>query len=75
MPAFAQIPRAELIRALRAADFSILEPGGLVSGHCMVRRGTLTLAIPKYHCTQIKPGLLAEILRQGGISREEWEKL
>ena len=36
-------------------------------------RGDLVLTIPNPHQGDIGIGLLARILRQGGISREEWE--
>jgi hypothetical protein len=35
-------------------------------------RGTMKLKIPNVHEGDIGPGLLSRILRQAGISREEW---
>jgi len=37
-----------------------------------MRRGTLTLIIPNEHEGDIGPGFLQRLLRQAGISREEW---
>jgi predicted RNA binding protein YcfA (HicA-like mRNA interferase family) len=38
-------------------------------------RGQTRLRVPNPHQGDIGRGLLARILRQAGISREEWEKL
>jgi len=38
-------------------------------------RANLSLRIPNPHRQEIRQNLLAEILRQAGISREEWERL
>ena len=38
-------------------------------------RGRLHVRIPNPHQSDITVGLLADILRQAGISREEWEQL
>jgi predicted RNA binding protein YcfA (HicA-like mRNA interferase family) len=40
--------------------------------HPQMRRGELTLIIPNPHQGDINVGLLQRILRQAGISREEW---
>jgi hypothetical protein len=37
-------------------------------------RGELVLTIPNPHRSAIGVGLLAEILRQAGISRRQWER-
>jgi predicted RNA binding protein YcfA (HicA-like mRNA interferase family) len=39
-----------------------------------MRRGALKLRIPNPHEGDIGPALLKEILRQAGITREEWER-
>jgi predicted RNA binding protein YcfA (HicA-like mRNA interferase family) len=37
-------------------------------------KGTLKIALPNPHGSQdISDGLLSNILRQAGVSREEWE--
>jgi hypothetical protein len=38
-------------------------------------RGELRLVIPNPHTGEISRDLLARLLRQAGISREEWEQL
>jgi hypothetical protein len=37
-----------------------------------MRRGTLKLRVPNPHVGGISPSLLKEILRQAGISEDEW---
>jgi hypothetical protein len=38
-------------------------------------KGALRLRIPNPHQGSISADLMAELLRQGGISREEWERI
>ena len=38
-------------------------------------RGTARVSVPNPHRGDISVNLLARILRQAGISREEWERL
>ncbi|MDO8594820.1 MAG: type II toxin-antitoxin system HicA family toxin [bacterium] len=59
----------ELIRKLRMSDFSGPYSGGR---HLFMIRGTLKLRVPNPHKGEISKGLLAEILRQAGISKDEW---
>jgi hypothetical protein len=40
-----------------------------------MQRGTLTIHVPNPHRADIGHKLLSEILRQAGISREQWEQL
>ncbi|MBI5695083.1 MAG: type II toxin-antitoxin system HicA family toxin [Nitrospirae bacterium] len=42
--------------------------------HLYMERGDLTLTIPNPHSGDIGPELLSRILRQAGVSKEEWEK-
>lgn len=69
MPPFGPTSRANLIRAMRALGFSGPFPGGR---HAFMVRGNRRVAIPNQH-----PGAigLGRILRQAGISREEWESV
>lgn len=46
---------------------------GVDEGHASGRCGTLKLRIPNPHYADIGPVLLMEILRQAGITKEEWE--
>lgn len=68
MPAFGPIKRPDLIRALRQAGFD----GGK---HQFMVRNQLRLVIPNPHAGEISRDLLAHLLRQADISRDEWEKL
>ena len=72
MPPFGPISRRELIRALRLAGFDGPFSGGK---HPFMIKGDLTLTLPNQHQADIGRELLARILRQAGISREEWERL
>ncbi len=72
MPPFGPISRKELIRALRAAGFDGPYSGGK---HPFMLKGDLTLTLPNVHQGDIGRELLARILRQAGISREQWERL
>ena len=40
-----------------------------------MRKGDLRVILPNPHLSDLSPGLLAEILRQAEISREQWEEL
>jgi predicted RNA binding protein YcfA (HicA-like mRNA interferase family) len=37
-----------------------------------MRRGNLTVIIPNEHESDLGPGFLSRLLKQAGISREEW---
>ncbi len=72
MPRFGPIGRRELIRGLRAAGF-----GGPFTGgkHEFMEKGHLRVHVPNVHEGDVSPNLLGRILRQAGISRDEWERL
>lgn len=72
MPPFAPIKRRELIQALKAAGFEGPFTGGK---HEFLVKGHLRLVIPNPHQGEIGKDLLARILKQAKISRDEWEKL
>ena len=72
MPPFGPISRRKLIRALRDVGFAGPFTGG---DHEIMIRGDLTIKIPNPHRGDIRRDLLAEILRQAGISRDEWKRL
>jgi predicted RNA binding protein YcfA (HicA-like mRNA interferase family) len=72
MPPFGPISRTNLIRGLRALGFSGPFQGGR---HPFMIRGGRRLAIPNPHPGVIGVNLLGRILRQAGISREEWESV
>ncbi|PSB44547.1 hypothetical protein C7B80_20325 [Cyanosarcina cf. burmensis CCALA 770] len=72
MPLFEPISRKDLITCLRALGFD-----GSYSGkkHQFMIKGTLRLRIPNPHRGDISKGLLAQILAEAGISRDEWESI
>jgi predicted RNA binding protein YcfA (HicA-like mRNA interferase family) len=72
MAALGPISRSKLIRALKRAGFAGPYGG---SDHAFVQKKDLTVRIPNPHGGDIRPNLLSEILRQAGISRQEWERL
>jgi predicted RNA binding protein YcfA (HicA-like mRNA interferase family) len=71
MPPFGPIKRADLIRHLRVAGFV-----GPYSGrrHQFMVKEQIRVVIPNPHRGDIEKGLLARILRQAGIPKEEWEQ-
>ncbi|MCX7044405.1 MAG: type II toxin-antitoxin system HicA family toxin [Candidatus Sumerlaeota bacterium] len=64
------ISHGELIAKLRRLGFRGPYAGGK---HPLMIRNELRLTIPNYHGEDIGVDLLIRILRQGQISREEWE--
>lgn len=72
MPVFGPIKRRELIQALRRAGFEGPYAGGK---HQYMVRGEVRLTLPNPHRQEIGRDLLARILNQAGLSREEWEQL
>jgi predicted RNA binding protein YcfA (HicA-like mRNA interferase family) len=72
MPVFGPIKRKDLLRALKKAGFEGPYAGGK---HEFLIKGNVRLRLPNPHVGEIGKDLLARILRQAGISREEWEKL
>jgi len=72
MPAFGPVKRNVLIGSLRQHGFD----GPYSCGkHPFMVKGDLTLTIPNPHRKDIGKELLARILRQAGISKEDWERL
>jgi predicted RNA binding protein YcfA (HicA-like mRNA interferase family) len=59
----------QLIRRLKELGFS-----GPVSGgkHPFMIRGQVVLTIPNRHRKEVSVDLLSRILRQAGITRDEW---
>ena len=72
MPSFGIIKRKDLIRALKEAGFDGPHAGGK---HEFMVKGNLRLTVPNPHQGEIGKDLLSRILKQAGISRDEWEKL
>jgi predicted RNA binding protein YcfA (HicA-like mRNA interferase family) len=72
VPRFGPIKRQDLIRSLQQAGFEGPYSGGK---HQFMIKGDITLWIPNPHQGDIGRELLARILRQAHIDRDEWEKL
>lgn len=72
MPPFKPIKRKELIKALKEAGFEGPFAGGR---HEFLIKGELRLILPNPHQSEISRDLLARILRQANLTREEWENL
>ncbi len=72
MPSFGSVKHADLIYYLRKVGFSGPRSGGK---HEFMLKGNLKLVLPNPHRGDISAGLLARLLRQAGITREEWERL
>ena len=72
MPRVGPINRTDLIFCLRRLGFQGPRAG---SKHSFMVRGTTAVRLPNPHRGDISVGLLTRLLRQAGISREEWEKV
>jgi hypothetical protein len=72
MPPFGAIKRRDLIPHLKQLGFE-----GPYSGrkHQFLVRGDVAVRIPNPHQGDIGMELLARILRQAGVDKEEWERL
>jgi predicted RNA binding protein YcfA (HicA-like mRNA interferase family) len=66
------IKRRELVHCLHQLGFEGPFPRGK---HEIMLRAVLRLTLPNPHESDIGTNLLSRILRQAGISREEWERL
>lgn len=65
------VSRRELVRKLKALGFDGPYPGGQ---HQWMRKGHVRIIVPNPHEGDIDPGLIRRILRQAGISVDEWKK-
>lgn len=64
------ISRRDLIANLRSLGFSGPYPGGR---HEFMVRGTQHITLPNPHQGDIGRHFLLRILREAGVSRQEWE--
>ncbi|MBI2476249.1 MAG: type II toxin-antitoxin system HicA family toxin [Candidatus Taylorbacteria bacterium] len=62
----------KLVQKFRVLGFAGPYSGGR---HLFMVKGELKVRIPNPHRSDISRYLLAEILRQAGISNDEWENL
>lgn len=72
MPRVGPVGRRDLIRYLSRLGFEGPYSGGK---HQFMARGDATVRLPNPHEGDVSLGLLTRILRQAGVSREEWERL
>jgi len=72
MPPFGPVGRKELIRFLKQVGFEGPYAGGK---HEFLVKGDLRLVLPNPHQGDIRRDLLIRVLRQAGISLNDWEKL
>jgi len=70
MPRLTPVSRREFVRRLRVLGFS----GPFVGGrHEFMLRGEHRLIVPNPHRGDISVDLLVRLLRQAGVTREEWD--
>ncbi|MEA5618989.1 type II toxin-antitoxin system HicA family toxin [Cronbergia sp. UHCC 0137] len=69
MPRLTPISWNNLVKRLRELGFEGPYAGGR---HPQMRRDNVTVIIPNLHEGDISVGLLSRLLRQAGVSREEW---
>ena len=72
MPPLGPTKRRDLIRHLKHFGFSGPYSGGK---HQFMIKGDITLRVPNPHRRDVGKELLARILRQARIQRDEWEEL
>lgn len=72
MPPFGPVKRKDLLKHLRQLGFDGPYSGGK---HAFMLKGEITIRVPNPHQADIGKELLARILRQAGISKDDWEKL
>lgn len=70
MPNLGPVSRRELVRKLKALGFRGPFPGGK---HQWMQRAGLRVTIPNLHRSAIDPGLIRRILRQAGITLDDWQ--
>lgn len=71
MPAYGPISRRDLIAAPRRLGFTGPRAG---TRHEFMLRGQRKVSIPNPHSGDIRRELLSRVLKQAGVTREEWEK-
>ena len=67
MPKLPRISGAEAVRALERLGFHVVRQKG---SHIVMRRGSSGCGVPNH--AQLKVGTLAGVLRQAGVSHDEF---
>jgi predicted RNA binding protein YcfA (HicA-like mRNA interferase family) len=65
------LSRREIVRKFRSLGYSGPFSGGK---HQFMKKGSQKIRIPNPHIEDIGVSLIKEILRQSGISPEEWDR-
>jgi len=63
------ISQKNLVKRFKSLGFTGPYSGGR---HMFMQRGSLSVHIPNVHHSDISKSLLAEILRQARVSKDEW---
>jgi predicted RNA binding protein YcfA (HicA-like mRNA interferase family) len=71
MPKIGLLSFAELVRKLKSFGFDGPHSGGK---HLFMIKNQLRLTLPNPHKEKIGVDLIRRLMRQGGISRKEWEE-
>ena len=66
------IKRGVLIARLKRFDFEGPFSGGK---HQFLVRGSVRLILPNPHSSEIGSSLLARILQQAGVTRDDWDRV
>ena len=69
MPKLPPVSRRKFIQRLQQSGFEGPFSGGK---HPQMKRGHLTVIKPNEHQADIGPGFLQRLLKQAGVSRDEW---
>lgn len=69
MPKLPRVSGAEVVRALQRIGFAVARQRG---SHIVLRRGTIGCVVPNHR--ELKTGTLAGVLKQAGISVEDFLK-
>lgn len=72
MPPFGPVSRRRLVAGLREVGFDGPYSGGR---HQFMVRGGTTVRLPNPHAGSVGRDLLARLLRQAGVAREDWERV
>jgi predicted RNA binding protein YcfA (HicA-like mRNA interferase family) len=72
MPKYGPIKQKDLVNFLKKSGFNGPFSGGK---HPFMVKEDITLTIPNPHQSDIGRELLIRILRQAGITKEQWENL
>ena len=69
MPKLPRVSGAEVVRALQRLGFAVARQRG---SHIVMRRGSTGCVVPNHR--ELKTGTLAGVLKQAGVSAEEFMK-